>query len=110
MLAQLAAAGVTTGSGGDDDDDDEGDPVYLWPDCVDAWAHWQSLRTQWRTGMAGATGLDYAGVRAYLDEQCIEPGDERRELFDCIRAAEAASLEAWEERRAADERRREQQK
>ncbi|KQR55632.1 hypothetical protein ASF94_04300 [Acidovorax sp. Leaf160] len=60
--------------------------------------------------MAGTTGLDYAGVRAYLDEQCIEPGDERRELFDCIRAAEAASLEAWEERRAADERRREQQK
>lgn len=73
----------------------DGDVVYLWPECVDAWNHWQQLQTQWRAGPAGATGLDYAGVRAYLDELGIEPGPERRELFECLRACENAALEAW---------------
>lgn len=84
-------------------DDDEGDPVYLWPDCVDIWHHWRELQTQWRTGVAGVTGLDYLGVRVYLDELGIEPGAGRREIFDCIRAAEAACLEAWDERRRRED-------
>lgn len=48
--------------------------------------------------MAGVTGLDYAGVRAYLDECGIEPGEDRRELFACLRACERAVLEVLEER------------
>lgn len=67
---------------------------YLWPDCVLAWTHWCGVQTQWRTGMGGATGLDYAGVRAYLDEQGVA-GDERREVFGCIQAAERTTLEVW---------------
>lgn len=96
MLAQLAAAGVTPGGQDADDGDDPGDHAYLWPECVDAWRHWQSLQTQWRTGVAGVTGLDYTGVRSYLDELGIEPGADRRELFECIRAAERACLDAWD--------------
>lgn len=45
--------------------------------------------------MGGRTGLDYAGVAAYLTEFGIAPGAERRELFECMQACEAAALDAW---------------
>lgn len=71
------------------------DLAYLWPQCVGIWGHWCGVQTQWRTGgMGGATGLDYAGVRAYLDEIGMEP-EERKEVFSGIRAAERGSLEGW---------------
>lgn len=63
------------------------------------------MQTQWRVGMAGATGLDYAGVRALFDEEGLA-GDERREVFAGIRAAEAAALEVWAEQRERDEAQR----
>ncbi len=72
--------------------------LYLWPCNVTAWQCWQGVRTQWREGMAGRTGLDYAGVRAYLDLQLDDP-QQRREAFDGIRACEAATLEAWADQR-----------
>ena len=70
------------------------------------WQHWQALQTQWRTGVAGATGLDYAGVKAYLDEQGIKK-TERREIFDGIQAAESGTLDAWGEQ--AERERNQQQ-
>lgn len=73
--------------------------MYLWPCNVPAWDVWTELQTQWRTGVAGATGLDYAAVRALLDELGYVPGDERRHLFDCIRAAESEVLSAMAQRR-----------
>lgn len=79
-------------------DDTAAEPAYLWPDCVDAWYHWVQVQTQWRTGAAGATGLDYAGVRAYLDEETDLAGDERREVFACIRGAERGTLAGWADR------------
>ena len=95
LLQQLAAAGAFN----QPQTDEEPECIYLWPESVDAWEHWRALQTQWRAGMAGATGLDYAGVRAYLDECGVEPGPERRELFECIRACEHACLEVWAELR-----------
>lgn len=59
---------------------------------------WCAVQSQWRAGMAGREGLDYAGVRAYLDEAGL-CGDERRSIFAGIQAAEQASLEAWAEQR-----------
>lgn len=76
---------------------DAPDPVYLWPDNVCAWNHWQSVQTQWRVGMGGATGLDYAGVRAYLDE--VDLGEQRRDVFAGIQACERATLDVWSEQR-----------
>lgn len=70
------------------------DEVYLWPETVPIWNHWQEVQTQWRTGMAGATGLDYAGVTAYLG--AVEPDEAaRREAFGAIREAERAALGVW---------------
>jgi hypothetical protein len=66
---------------------------------VAAWRHWTALQTQWRTGVSGATGLDYAGVRAYLDECGLE-GTNRAELWQAIQACELATLEAWAEARS----------
>ena len=76
--------------------------AYLWPCNLDAWHAWCELQTQWRHGMGGPTGLDYAGVRAYLDE-LGHLGDERRALFSGLRAAEHATLEAWAEKRQREE-------
>mgnify|MGYP000216858405 CR=1 FL=1 len=68
--------------------------AYLWPCNVAAWAVWCDLQSQWRHGMAGPTGLDYAGVRAHLDEMGLAPGQERSAIYAGIRAAERATLEA----------------
>ena len=70
--------------------------IYVWPEYEPVWLHWQALQTQWRVGgMGGATGLDYAGVRAYLDEVGLSPGEERRELWACLVACELEALNAW---------------
>lgn len=57
------------------------------------------MQTQWRVGMAGATGLDYAGVRAFLESQDDMAADERRDIWRGIQAAEVATLEVWADRR-----------
>lgn len=78
---------------------------YLWPENVTAWRCWSAVQTQWRVGMGGATGLDYAGVRAWLELQDIER-QEQREIFEGLRAAEGATLEVWTEQRRKDEQRK----
>lgn len=93
MLSRLAAATAQ----------DPAEPAqrtieYLWPSNVDTWLHWQAVQTQWRIGGMGgmggnATGLDYAGVRAYLDEEGVY-GEARKDAFAGIRAAERATLQA----------------
>jgi len=75
--------------------------AYLWPCNVKAWGHWQAVQTQWRSGMGGPTGLDYAGVRAYLTEAGLM-GKQRKNTFAGIQAAEAATLRAWGEKAEAD--------
>lgn len=76
--------------------------AYLWPCNVAAWGHWCALQTQWRSGMGGATGLDYAGVRAYFGIVGI-PGDEALELFQIIQACERECLQEWSEQARAKE-------
>lgn len=50
------------------------------------------LNTQWRTGMAGATGLDYPVLFRLMDEAGLS-GAEWRETFDSIRLMESVALE-----------------
>lgn len=76
----------------------EDETAYLWPCNVATWNVWCDVQTQWRhAGMGSATGLDYAGVRAHMDELGLL-GDERRDTYAGIRAAECATLEARAER------------
>lgn len=92
---------------------DDGDPaeseVHLWPENVDAWEHWLQLQTQWRVGFDGRHGLDYAGVRAYLDELGPPAGPERARLFQCIRACECEALDVWSRLREEEQRQQQQQ-
>lgn len=68
---------------------------------VEVWEeNWQSVSffldycaTQWRTGMGGATGLDYTAVIASL--RTLRLGRERfDEVFADVRVMESAALEA----------------
>lgn len=60
------------------------------------WTLWQSLQTQWRVGMAGATGLDYAAVWAVIDRYV--PRRRRMETFEALRSMEGAVLVVLAER------------
>ena len=50
------------------------------------------LGTQWRVGMTGATGLDYAVLFRLMDEDGIV-GDERRVIFADVQALEVEALQ-----------------
>ena len=74
---------------------------YLWPGNVKHWHYWQSVQTQWRSGMGGATGLDYGAVVAYLQAAHRLCGKRLRQALECIRAAERATLDVWAEQAEA---------
>ena len=92
-LDQLAPSGLQPGQS------DADEPIYLWPCNLDAWHVWWAIQAQWRTGMEGREGLDYAGVRVFLDEETDFTPEQRREIWRGIRAAEQACLEIWAEQR-----------
>lgn len=80
----------------------EPEPLHLWPCNAKAWQCWTEVQTQWCTDQGVRLGLAYAGVRAHLDECGLE-GDERKEIYEGIRAAEQGALRGWAERRAIEE-------
>lgn len=78
----------------DEDEEEVAQPEWhLWPENWRTWCLWLDLRTQWRVGMAGATGLDYAAVLAVIDRRY--PRRKREEAFDAIRGMECAVLKIW---------------
>jgi hypothetical protein len=74
------------------------EPAFLWPENLLAWQCWMAVQTQWRVGMCGPTGLDYVGVRAFLDLAGLRK-KERLEVFSGLHAMESATLGVWAERR-----------
>ena len=64
-----------------------------------AWQAWCGLQTQWRTGMGGATGLDYVAAIEYLRTVARMRGRALADAFECLQAAERAVLELWAEQR-----------
>jgi hypothetical protein len=69
-----------------------GPPVEVWPDNVQALNVMIAMGTQWRVGMAGATGLDYSALPAVM---CLVgvPASERGDVFEAIRTMEDAALQ-----------------
>lgn len=82
------------------DPGDEGGSFELWPENVQSLRLWLEVATQWRVGMGGAVGLDYAGVEAVMRINGLR-GQERRERFGDLRVMEAAALRAWAAAREA---------
>lgn len=64
--------------------------VGVWPDNWQAVQLFIVLSTQWRVGMAGAVGLDYAAVKAVFEIHGVE---DAASMLDDIRVMEAAALE-----------------
>lgn len=77
----------------------EAPPVFhLWPEHLPALALWSDVQTQWRVGMAGPTGLDYAGVRASPAFVALRRS-KREKVFADLCIMEAAALQAWRDKR-----------
>jgi hypothetical protein len=70
------------------------DQVFLWPDNQVAWQCWCAAQTQWRIGLGGPTGLDYAGVQALLELSGVRKAT-RPEIFACLVGMERAALEEF---------------
>ena len=64
--------------------------IELWPDNVDSFIVFQSLSTQWRVGMNGATGLDYGVIPAVQKMLKIDT-----DVFEDIQIMECAVLNMW---------------
>lgn len=73
-------------------------PPYLWPCNATAMHVFSAMQTQWRVGMAGATGLDYGVLPAVMDMMCVDM-QERKRLFAKVRVVEAEFLSVWAKRR-----------
>lgn len=71
---------------------------WLWPEHEPALLLWAAVQTQWRTGMAGATGLDYAGVRASPAFVALQRR-QRERVFADVCTMERAALTEWQEQR-----------
>lgn len=65
--------------------------VEVWPDNHAAFILFSNLSTQWRIGMGGPTGLDYAAVYPLLDRAAKDP-QEWDEMFSDIKVMEGAAL------------------
>ena len=63
----------------------------MWPDNHAAFILFNNLSTQWRIGMGGPTGLDYAAVYPLLDRAAKDP-QEWDEMFSDIQVMEGAAL------------------
>lgn len=81
---------------------DDAQPHHLWPEhapafelfCVD-------LRTQWRVGMGGRTGLDYTACVAAL--RLRHTRQRTAELLDDLRVLEHAYLDEEAQQRARED-------
>ena len=73
--------------------------MEVWPDNHAAFILFNNLSTQWRIGMGGPTGLDYAAVYPLLDRAAKGP-QEWDELFSDIQVMEGAALKQIGENRA----------
>lgn len=74
------------------------DTVEVYPDNWTAFRVMEAMGTQWRTGMAGATGLDYGAVPAVMSLIGVSKKN-RDQVFHDIRVMEAEALAVMSEAR-----------
>ena len=71
----------------------------IWPENWAALDVFSAMQTQWRVGMAGPTGLDYAVLPVVMDLQGIDPA-ERAECFAGVQEMEREALQIFGRKRA----------
>lgn len=67
--------------------------VEIWPENYQAYLLFCTMDTQWRIGMSGPTGLDYAALPMAL-RMIAAPRAEWQQLMADIRVMESAALQA----------------
>ena len=89
--AELAAFDLTA--------EDVAEPDYeLWPDTEPSVMVFAAMRTQWRVGMNGPTGLDYGVLPLVMKMEGV-PVRDQTHVFNDIRYMERAALEEiWSQR------------
>ncbi|WP_205880070.1 DUF1799 domain-containing protein [Lampropedia aestuarii] len=94
-LAMLSALGIKP------EDYQDHDVLAVWPENSDAVEFFlEYCTTQWRIGMAGATGLDYTAVIAAL--QFVQAN---KEMFEQVRCIERGALNAMAQKRRDEQSR-----
>lgn len=73
------------------------EPVQVWPDNEAAWHLLERLQTQWRIGVAGATGLDYGVMHQMMDRMNLD-AEAFDELEFQMRVLESEALSAMREK------------
>lgn len=77
--------------------DDFEQEVSIWPDNWQAFEVFAAMQTQWRSGMNGATGLDYAALEPVMRLQGVQKR-ERAEVFEAVRLMEGEALAVMRDR------------
>ena len=63
-------------------------PLGIWPENWQAFLVFNAVRTQWRTGPGGVSGLDYGALDRRIDRLDLSPED----LEACIQVMELAAM------------------
>jgi len=101
--ALLAAAGlIAEGPSSQQQLWESAEEFWVLPDNLPVLELWRAVQTQWRTGPAGATGLDYLGVEACIRMTARGSRRRRAEWFRGLQVMERATLEEWAEARAIE--------
>lgn len=94
---ELEALGLTR-----DDYGDEFGVFWVFPQNREAVVLFEALRTQWRTGFGGPTGLDYSVLPTIFQLHGVK-ASRRRELFEDLRAMEIEVLTMFGEQRSGED-------
>lgn len=80
-------------------EDIEEEVIEIWAANEQSFAVFEGMMTQWRTGMGGATGLDYSAVPVVMDMVGVKGKRRRREVFRDVRVMEKEALRTMAENR-----------
>lgn len=75
---------------------------WVLPQNREAVVLFEAMRTQWRTGFGGPTGLDYSVLPTLFQLHGVKRS-KRRELFEDLRAMEIEVLSMFGEQRSGGE-------
>lgn len=75
------------------------DSIELWAANAQSFAVFESMGTQWRMGMAGATGLDYQALPVVLEMAGLKKRKDRAAIFADLRVMEREALRTMADNR-----------
>ncbi|WP_211230895.1 DUF1799 domain-containing protein [Chitinilyticum aquatile] len=76
--------------------DEPAEEIEVYPENWPALQVFLAMQTQWRVGMAGATGLDYTALPAVFELTGVKKRD-RPDTFERLRVLEIETLRVWGE-------------